>query len=181
MGMYARLEKRPETREELTPVVVFTAFAIEAYLNSIGARKIAFWDDLERLPWRQKASILHKAVGKNRTGDKTHFNLRPRCSDSETSSHMASRSACSHHPRKLRKLQARFFQANISNQTGIGASHGSGRFRPSTDFAYSWRTWARFTGFMSLIICCLLPAASSRLKPLMPNNSFKPAPLRGAA
>jgi hypothetical protein len=63
MGMYARLERRTDTQEELTPIVVFTAFAIESYLNSIGARKIAFWDDLERLPWRQKVSILHKAAG----------------------------------------------------------------------------------------------------------------------
>ena len=64
MGMYARLEQKPDTKEELTPVVVFTAFAIESYLNSIGARKIPFWDDLERLPWRQKVSILHKAASK---------------------------------------------------------------------------------------------------------------------
>lgn len=64
MGMYARLENQPHSKEEITPLVVFTAFAIESYLNSIGARKIAFWDDLERLSWRQKVSILHKAVDK---------------------------------------------------------------------------------------------------------------------
>jgi hypothetical protein len=49
----------------LSPVVVFTAFSIEAYLNSIGSRHIAFWDSLERLPWKEKVSILHKNVGRD--------------------------------------------------------------------------------------------------------------------
>lgn len=63
MGMYARLERDPNHQEELTPLIVFIAFSVEAYLNSIGARKIEFWDELERLPWRQKITILHKNVG----------------------------------------------------------------------------------------------------------------------
>lgn len=65
MGMYAALEREPNIRVELTPIVVFLAFSIESYLNSIGARKIAIWDDLERLPWKQKVSILHKNVNRS--------------------------------------------------------------------------------------------------------------------
>lgn len=47
----------------LLAMVVFTAFAIEGYLNSLGSRTILYWDDLERLPWKQKVSILHKHHG----------------------------------------------------------------------------------------------------------------------
>lgn len=65
--MYRQLERNPEQKVELTPIVVFLAFSIESYLNSIGARKIIVWDELERLPWKQKVSILHKAA--NRTPD----------------------------------------------------------------------------------------------------------------
>lgn len=64
MSMYANLERQPVTRLELTPIVVFLAFSIESYLNSIGARKIEIWDELERLPWKQKVLILHKTVKK---------------------------------------------------------------------------------------------------------------------
>jgi hypothetical protein len=46
---------------------VFIAFSIESYLNSIGARKLSIWDDLERLSWKKKVSILHKTA--NRTPD----------------------------------------------------------------------------------------------------------------
>lgn len=60
MAMHARVA-RDDTVSivELLPIVVFTAFSIEAYINSIGARKIMFWDQLERLPWRHKMEILH--------------------------------------------------------------------------------------------------------------------------
>lgn len=64
MSMYAQIERDPEHRAELTPIVVFLAFSIESYLNSIGSRKFAIWDELERLPWKQKVAILHKAVGR---------------------------------------------------------------------------------------------------------------------
>ncbi len=65
--MYGQLERNPEQMVELTPLVVFLAFSIESYLNSIGARKIIIWDELERLPWKQKVSILHRTA--NRTPD----------------------------------------------------------------------------------------------------------------
>ena len=65
MGMYAQLEREPHGRTEFTAVTVFIAFAIESYLNSIGARKITSWDELERLPWRAKIIILHNAAGRS--------------------------------------------------------------------------------------------------------------------
>ena len=65
MSMYAQLKSGKASKVELTPIVVFLAFAIESYLNSLGARRIEIWDELERLPWKSKVVILHKTVGKN--------------------------------------------------------------------------------------------------------------------
>ena len=62
MSMYAQLERDSAARIELTPIVVFLAFAIESYLNSIGARQLEIWDELERLPWKKKVAILHKTA-----------------------------------------------------------------------------------------------------------------------
>lgn len=64
MNMYAQLERSDDFKIALTPIVVFLAFSIESYINSIGARKIAIWDELERLPWKNKIIILHKTVEK---------------------------------------------------------------------------------------------------------------------
>ena len=64
MSMYAQLERGSSSRIELTPIVVFLAFSIESYLNSLGARKINIWEELERLPWRKKITILHKTAGR---------------------------------------------------------------------------------------------------------------------
>ena len=63
--MYAQLEAGASSRIELTPIVVFLAFSIESYLNSIGARKLIIWDELERLPWKNKVVILHKTAGRS--------------------------------------------------------------------------------------------------------------------
>jgi len=65
MSMYAQLEHGSATRMELTPIVVFLAFAIESYLNSIGSRQLEIWDELERLPWKKKMTILHKTAKKS--------------------------------------------------------------------------------------------------------------------
>ena len=66
MSMYALMERGdPAARIELTPIVVFLAFAIESYLNSIGARQLEIWDELERLPWKKKVKILHKTAGRS--------------------------------------------------------------------------------------------------------------------
>jgi hypothetical protein len=49
---------------ELTPIIVFEAFTIESYLNTVGAAHTEIWDELERLPWKKKISVLHKLAGK---------------------------------------------------------------------------------------------------------------------
>jgi len=64
MLMISQLEKRKHAPAELLPVVVFMAFTVEAYLNSLGARKIEFWDQIERIPWRKKVEVLHLHAGK---------------------------------------------------------------------------------------------------------------------
>lgn len=65
MSMYALVERDPAARIELTPIVVFLAFAIESYLNSIGARQLEIWDELERISWKRKVIILHKTAGRS--------------------------------------------------------------------------------------------------------------------
>jgi hypothetical protein len=64
MSMYGQLERRGDAPSELTPIVVFLAFSIESYVNSIGARKLSIWEELERLPWKKKVTILHKTAGR---------------------------------------------------------------------------------------------------------------------
>ena len=64
MSMYALLEQDEPVRMPLTPVVVFLAFSVESYLNSIGARAIPFWEEMERLPWKSKVNVLHIAGGR---------------------------------------------------------------------------------------------------------------------
>lgn len=44
-------------------IVVFAAFSVEAYINSIGSRKIVFWDQIEKLSWKNKIEILHSNAG----------------------------------------------------------------------------------------------------------------------
>jgi len=64
MGMYATLGgSAASQRTKITPVVVFMAFSIEAYLNSIGTRVAPFWDIIERIAWRQKVEVLHSLAG----------------------------------------------------------------------------------------------------------------------
>ena len=63
MGLYALLENRPSSKPPLTTFVVFIAFAIESYINSVGSRKIGFWNEIERLAWRKKLEILHNHSG----------------------------------------------------------------------------------------------------------------------
>lgn len=71
MVMISHLEKRPHSQAELLPVIVFMAFTVEAYLNSLGARHVEFWDQIERIPWRKKVEVLHLHAGqKANWGDK---------------------------------------------------------------------------------------------------------------
>jgi hypothetical protein len=53
--LYARLNERGENEYDYVPIVVFAAVSIEAYINSIGSRKIVFWDQIERLSWKKKS------------------------------------------------------------------------------------------------------------------------------
>jgi hypothetical protein len=64
LKMYALLDKENPERVPLAPIVVFLAFSIESYLNSLGARAIPFWDEIERLPWKGKMNVLHTAAGR---------------------------------------------------------------------------------------------------------------------
>lgn len=57
--MIGRLEKGELSEGEYPSVVVFMAFSLEAYLNTLGARQVTFWSEIERLPWKTKIEILH--------------------------------------------------------------------------------------------------------------------------
>lgn len=63
MTMYQDLGKAPDMATKITPIVVFMAFSIESYLNSIGSRHIPFWEEIERVLWRTKVNIIYKSVG----------------------------------------------------------------------------------------------------------------------
>lgn len=67
MRMYGILERAEEISLPLEPIVVFIAFSIESYLNSLGARAIPFWEEMERLPWKAKLNALHSVSGKEPT------------------------------------------------------------------------------------------------------------------
>ena len=64
MKMYRLLLDDERSPLPIAPVVVFIAFSIESYLNSLGSRTVPFWDELERLPWRSKVNILHATAKK---------------------------------------------------------------------------------------------------------------------
>lgn len=59
-AMYRRLEMGQLLEEEVMPLIVFTAFSIEAYVNSLGQAD-AEWN--ERAPWRSKIEKLHALTG----------------------------------------------------------------------------------------------------------------------
>ncbi len=63
MRLYTLLQNHPDAKPPLTAFVVFIAFAIESYINSVGSRKIDFWNEIERLSWRKKLEILHNHSG----------------------------------------------------------------------------------------------------------------------
>jgi hypothetical protein len=64
MGLFAILEKDTSPCPNVIPIVVFLAFSVESYINSIGARHVSIWNEVERLPWRKKIEILHKTVSR---------------------------------------------------------------------------------------------------------------------
>ena len=66
MNMYDDFKKKESDDPfDYLPLLVFTAFSIESYINSIGSRKIKFWTQLERLPWRAKIEVLHSNLHKS--------------------------------------------------------------------------------------------------------------------
>jgi hypothetical protein len=65
MAMYSLIERGKWDVNNYLPFVVFSAFAIEGYINSIGFRKVNFWDSVEKNNWREKINILHSVAGKN--------------------------------------------------------------------------------------------------------------------
>lgn len=58
------LESNISDHYPYTSLVVFEAFTIESYLNTLGWESIEFWSELERLPWKKKVDILHVNSGK---------------------------------------------------------------------------------------------------------------------
>lgn len=59
-NMHRELSSREAVEySDCIPIAVFTAFAIESYINGIGARIVKFWDAIERNNWQSKVDILH--------------------------------------------------------------------------------------------------------------------------
>lgn len=48
---------------QLQASVVFHAFTFEAYLNHLGFTEIPFWDDIERIPYKNKLRVLAGHLG----------------------------------------------------------------------------------------------------------------------
>jgi hypothetical protein len=44
----------------LQAAAVFSAFAFEAYLNHVGAEELAFWEEIDRIPHKNKLTVLSK-------------------------------------------------------------------------------------------------------------------------
>ena len=65
MKMFERVKNSEDELDpyEILPIVVFMAFTVEAYINSVGSRKVALWSHVERAPWKAKVNILHEASG----------------------------------------------------------------------------------------------------------------------
>lgn len=60
--IYKRLEGGSLQMEEIMPLIVFTAFSIEAYVNHLGYA-LPGWR--ERSPWKQKIERLHDSTGRS--------------------------------------------------------------------------------------------------------------------
>jgi hypothetical protein len=57
-GLRDHLEKRAPF--STVPFVILAAFSIEAYVNSLGFRKVKSWKSRERTGWKAKIDLLHK-------------------------------------------------------------------------------------------------------------------------
>lgn len=47
----------------LQAATVFFAFAFEAYLNHVGAEELSFWDEIDRISYKKKLTVLSKHLG----------------------------------------------------------------------------------------------------------------------
>lgn len=63
MRMLDRVKAEELDAFDYLPVLVHMAFAVEAYVNSIGFRKVQGWEKIERRPWKMKIEILHSRIG----------------------------------------------------------------------------------------------------------------------
>lgn len=66
-ALFRRLDAGQLMEEEVMPLIVFTAFSIEAYVNSLGSEG-ADWN--ERAGWRAKIEKLHSMAGQTCAWDK---------------------------------------------------------------------------------------------------------------
>jgi len=63
MRMLDRVKAEDLDPFDYLPVLVYMAFAVEAYVNSVGFRKVPCWEDIERRSWKSKIETLHSHVG----------------------------------------------------------------------------------------------------------------------
>ena len=61
--LFDSLYESSTPKTKLLPIIVFMAFSLEAYINSIGVRHITDWAEIEKLPWKAKLKILHEHRG----------------------------------------------------------------------------------------------------------------------
>ncbi len=47
----------------LQAATVFFAFAFEAYLNHVGAEELQFWNEIDRISYKKKLTVLSKHLG----------------------------------------------------------------------------------------------------------------------
>ena len=64
MRLHSRSESFNSDLSDRLPIVVFMAFTIESYINSIGYRLVPDWMTKERKRWSWKIDRLHSTVGK---------------------------------------------------------------------------------------------------------------------
>jgi hypothetical protein len=51
----------------LQAAIVFFAFTFEAYLNHVGGEDIKFWDEIDRISYAKKLTVLEKQLGFDRS------------------------------------------------------------------------------------------------------------------
>jgi len=47
----------------LQAATVFFAFAFEAYLNHVGPEELSYWDEIDRISYKKKLTVLSKHLG----------------------------------------------------------------------------------------------------------------------